>query len=247
MVLFLALWSRLMPRLRFVLVALVITGCSKDTGKAGTAAPAEKPKAESELAFTTLSKKAYAALEIKTQATNLKNAQAEHERALKLKGVKSQQDLEQAHKNFEFAKEDVATAKAKLTIFETSTIKLAAPRAGAILQLHAGPGQYVPVSAPLVTIIDLQPAWLRVPVPESELPLIQPKEDVTVTWKIPNAGQRLKLDYFTATYKGRVAQVDPQRHTADLGTSWTRRKRGLDAGKRGQVAGLACVNSSRRR
>src|SRR5262249_4146442 len=42
--------------------------------------------------------------------------------------------------------------------------------AGTVLIVHVSPGQYVPLAAPLVTVADLSQLWVRVPVPEQELP-----------------------------------------------------------------------------
>jgi multidrug resistance efflux pump len=124
--------------------------------------------------------------------------------------------VEQAQKAVAHAKEDVAAATKKLTFFQTQSITLEAPQDGKVLQLHVGPGQYVPVSAPLITIIDLAPIWIRVPVPEFDLPQVDPKASVDVSWKNSNHNQTDKPTFFKAKYMGRVAQVDPVKHTAEL-------------------------------
>ena len=152
---------------------------------------------------------------VKAQTT-LKNADVEFKRAVELQKIRSKQEYEQAKKALDFAQEELAAAKDKLALFETQKITLKAPQAGTILQLHAGPGQYVPASAPLVTIIDLQPIWIRVPVPEFELPLVDPKDHVKITWKNPLNGGADKPVFFDARPTGRIAQVDPAKHTADL-------------------------------
>jgi RND family efflux transporter MFP subunit len=154
---------------------------------------------------------------VKAQTT-LRNAEIELDRTAKLvkAKAKNQQELEKAQEKFDHAKEDVASATKKLTSFQPQRMTLKAPRDGKILQLHVGPGQYVPVSAPVITIIDLQPIWIRVPVPEFDLPQVDPKESVDVSWKNSNHNQTDKPVFFKAKYVGRVAQVDPVKHTAEL-------------------------------
>jgi membrane fusion protein, heavy metal efflux system len=286
-----------------LLAILGTVGCSRTAGNTGTATSPEKPKAESELAFTALSKKAYLAAQIKTEPAKVQEVQERlpltawvmakpgHEvpltapnagyvrfadvnhvpiageqvkagqdllhlepvlsrseqlqvasmkrgiesdlakaqatlaaaskdlkRTLDLVSEKAvnQQLLEQAQKAFDHATEDVKSAKEKLTYFQNPTIKLTAPIAGTVLQLYVGPGQYVPVSAPLITIIDLQPVWVRVPVREFDVPLVDAMKNVSMTWKNPNHDHGAGADFFTAIPKGRVALVDPQKRTVDL-------------------------------
>lgn len=163
--------------------------------------------------------------------TTLKTAESEFQRIRDLfkQNIRSKQEFEQAQKARDHALEEIAAGKDKLTYFQTRSITLKAPQAGQVLILHAGPGQYVPVSAPLLTIIDLQPVWIRVPVPEYDLPIIDPQQNVKITWKNPNQDRGAKPAFlsaipadnekpvfFTARPAGRVAQVDPVKHTADL-------------------------------
>lgn len=154
--------------------------------------------------------------ELAKAKTSLANATKEFERIRELhaKNLRSQQDLDQGQKTLEHAREDLAGAQDKLKLFAMSNIPLRMPRAGVVLALHASPGQYVAAAAPVVTVIDMQPAWLRVPVPEFDLPHIDAQQKIAVTWKNgsgsgPTAG-------FVAHPVGRVAQVDPLRHTADF-------------------------------
>src|SRR5262249_2900141 len=156
--------------------------------------------------------------ELTKAKTNLDNASKDYERirGLHEKSLKSDQDLEQAQKVFENAKADHTTAQAKLSFFGTTSIPLKAPRAGSVLALHASPGQYVAAAAPVVTIIDLQPAWLRVPVPEFDFPHIAPKQKTDATWKTGKGAAKPPASVFSARPAGRVAQVDAQRHTADF-------------------------------
>jgi RND family efflux transporter MFP subunit len=150
--------------------------------------------------------------------TTLKKAEIDLARTEKLlKDMASnQQDVEQCQKAVDHAKEDVAAATKKLTFFQTQPIPLKAPLDGKVLQLHVGPGQYVPVSAPLITIIDLRPIWIRVPVPEIDLPGVDTTASVDISWKNSNHNLTGKPAFFKAKPAGRVAQVDPVKHTAEL-------------------------------
>jgi RND family efflux transporter MFP subunit len=151
--------------------------------------------------------------------TTLKNAEidlARTEKLFKEAMAKNQQDVEQCQKAVDYAKEDVAAATKKLDFFQMQPIPLKAPLDGKVLQLHVGPGQYVPVSAPLITIIDLAPIWIRVPVPEIDLPGVDTTASVDISWKNSNHNLTGKPAFFKAKPAGRVAQVDPIKHTAEL-------------------------------
>jgi membrane fusion protein, heavy metal efflux system len=156
--------------------------------------------------------------ELAKAKTSLQTATTEYERVRELhaKNLRSQQDLDQAQRALEHAKEDQAAAQDKLKLFVTANVPLRAPRAGSVLALHASPGQYVAAAAPVVTIIDMQPVWLRVPVPEFDLPHIDVKQDVAITLKNSNGSASAPAKAFTARPAGRVAQVDALRHTADF-------------------------------
>lgn len=156
---------------------------------------------------------------VKAQTT-LKNAQIEltrTEELLKVNG-KNKQELEHAQKAVALAKEDEASATERLTFFQIQKqrIPVKAPQDGKILQLHVGEGQYVSVAAPLVSIIDLNPVWIRVPVPEYDYKSVSdylasnPKADIEI--KNDNG----KTPFLQARSTGRVAQIDPIKHTADF-------------------------------
>ncbi|GEM_PF-6169961 len=155
--------------------------------------------------------------ELTKAKSSVENATKEYDRVLDLhtKKLKSDQDFELAKKAFEYAKEDLAAAQEKVKLFGTANIPLRAPRGGAVLALHASPGQYVAAAAPVVTIIDMQPVWVRVPVPEFDLPHIDPRQKIAITWKNGNGGGSTPAA-FSAHPTGRVAQVDAQKHTADF-------------------------------
>lgn len=152
---------------------------------------------------------------VKAQTT-LKNAETEYQRAVELKAIRSKQEFEQAKKALDFAEEELKAAKDKLTYFQTQSITLKAPQAGVILQLHVGPGQYVSTSAPLVTIIDLRPVWVRVPVPEFDFEAADSESHVDVTFKNANHGRADNPLSFKGRLVARVPQIDPIKHTGDM-------------------------------
>lgn len=152
---------------------------------------------------------------VKAQKT-LQNAEIEYDRVKQLEKQLGKQAVELAKLAVEKTKEDLASAKEKLSFFQAQNIPLKAPQGGTILQLHVSPGQYVPAAAPLVSIIDLSPMWIRVPVPEFDLPLVDRKASVEVSFKNPNHDRKDQPAFFRAAPTGRVAQVDPVKHTADL-------------------------------
>jgi RND family efflux transporter MFP subunit len=150
--------------------------------------------------------------------TTLQSATTEHQRVrdLHAQNLRSLQDLENAQKQLEHAREDHAAAQDKLKLFAPAPIPLRAPRAGAVLALHASPGQYVAAAAPVVTVIDLEAPCIRVPVPEFDLPHVSPQQSVSVTWKHALLERGAGPAWMTARPMGRVAQVDSERRTADF-------------------------------
>ncbi len=166
--------------------------------------------------------------EVRKAQKSLKVARDELKRIAGLfkDGLKGQQELDLAKLKFEHAKEDLHTAQAKQKLFEnTSRPKtILAPRGWTIIQVHVGPGQFVSAAAPLVTVVDLDPVWIRVPVPEFDVPHVNSAQAARVTLKYPPGTLPPGQDAprFTArplTGKDRVSlvpQVDRDRHTADL-------------------------------
>jgi RND family efflux transporter MFP subunit len=147
-------------------------------------------------------------------------AESEWKRLVELQrtGLRGQQEVEQAEARLKYARADLAAAQAKLDAFADTpdargsarlqAIPLAAPRAGTVLAVAVGPGQYVPAGAALVTVADLREPWLRVPVPEADLPGVDRAQPATVTL---GPGRRC-----VARPVGLVPQADPVRHTADV-------------------------------
>ncbi len=154
--------------------------------------------------------------ELKKALTTLKTAESDY---LRIKGLfeqnlRSKQEYELALKARDHAIEERDAATDKLKLFALPAIPICSPQKGAVLQTHVGTGQYVSASAPLVTIIDLAPMWIRVPVPEFDLPRIDPKEKVWIAWR--NFDNDKAPALFSAIPTGRVSQVDPLKHTADI-------------------------------
>lgn len=155
-------------------------------------------------------------------------ADLELKRVLELHSQKlrGQQEVEQARARLSHAREDLAAAEDKLKLFAESApgdthLKLTpvrAPRAGTVLTVHVSPGQYVPAAAPLVTLADLSEMWLRVPVPETDLPRVDRKHPATVALKPGKAtgGAAPPAKPLQVQPVALVPQVDLARHTADL-------------------------------
>jgi cobalt-zinc-cadmium efflux system membrane fusion protein len=141
--------------------------------------------------------------------------------AQKLRG---EQDLEQAKARLGHAREDRLAAEDKRKLFADSArgegaalrpVVIRAPRAGTVLAVPVSPGQYVPATAPLVTVADLSKLWVRVPVPESDLPQVRRGYPATAHLK-PNGRSRREEISFTLQPVAVVPLVDTARHTADL-------------------------------
>jgi multidrug efflux pump subunit AcrA (membrane-fusion protein) len=140
--------------------------------------------------------------------------------ALQRQGLRGQQEVEQAQVRLKHAQADLAAATDKLKLFAAplegktearlSPIGITAPLSGTVLMVHVSPGQYVPVAAPLVTVADLGELWLRVPMPEHDLPRIDRSGPATV---VLHGAAAIEFEAEMITV---VPQVDTARHTADL-------------------------------
>jgi RND family efflux transporter MFP subunit len=130
--------------------------------------------------------------------------------------LRGQQDLEQAQARLQNAQEDLQSARDRIKLFDKpagsngqlAPVPIKAPRGGTVLAVPVSPGQYVTATAPLLTVADLSELWLRVPVPEADLPRLDRKGAATV---LLGSGKTLSVRPFAF-----VPQVDPARHTADL-------------------------------
>jgi RND family efflux transporter MFP subunit len=136
-------------------------------------------------------------------------------------------DLEQARLALKAAEEDVAAAQFKLKNimapdagkgdFRPAPETLKAPRAGVVLALLANPGQFVPAAAPLASIADLSRPWVRVPVPEHDLPRVDRSRPAQIAVLPEGPRDRgAALVHMQAEPVALVPQVDPIKHTADL-------------------------------
>jgi RND family efflux transporter MFP subunit len=155
---------------------------------------------------------------------NVEVAKFELERVKELarpeKGIRTKQDVEQAEARLKNAESDLSSARNKLKLFAESrdgkrgadlkSLDLSAPRAGTVLTVHVSPGQYVLAAAPLVTIADLSDPWVRVPIPEQDLPRVNLKEEATLLLKGPQTkGIKVQPVFL-------VPLVDSGRHTVDM-------------------------------
>jgi cobalt-zinc-cadmium efflux system membrane fusion protein len=130
--------------------------------------------------------------------------------------LRAQQDIEQARARLENAREDLTAARDKIAMFGKAAdgsatlppVPVRAPLAGTVLAVPVSPGQYVTATAPLTTVANMTRLWLRVPVPEADLPRIRGAGSAEVL--LPR-GVRLAVRPVAL-----VPQVDPTRHTADL-------------------------------
>ncbi len=156
--------------------------------------------------------------EFKKAQASLKNAESEYNLFADLfkQKLRSRQEFELARKARDHAAEELAVAKDKLQLFLPGRVAIQAPQAGMVLQTLVSNGQYVPTASPLLTLIDLNPLWVRVPVPEFDLPRVDLKQDIEITWKNNKPGNGAGKPRFTAKPAGRSPFVDTVKHTADL-------------------------------
>jgi cobalt-zinc-cadmium efflux system membrane fusion protein len=151
-------------------------------------------------------------------------AEVEHIKEQVARGVKSEQDLDlkKARINLERAEAELAYADQKLERFnwwrtgnsERQLRDIVSPLAGTVLAVHVAPGQYVSAAAPLVTVADLSELWLRVPVPEHDLPRLARDQPATLLFDGGPGPSATALPQ-AAVVCG-VPQVDLARHTADI-------------------------------
>src|SRR5262249_20395264 len=67
-------------------------------------------------------------------------------------------------------------------------IDITAPQDGTVLHIAVTPGQYVPAGAALLSLADLSELWVRVPVPEADLPRVALGQPAAVALKPPHSG-----------------------------------------------------------
>jgi multidrug efflux pump subunit AcrA (membrane-fusion protein) len=146
-------------------------------------------------------------------------AKREYDRQVDLRksNLSNPQALDQAHRAWIHAQEDVKTANAKLDLFADHPREIRAPRSGTLMNILVTPGQTVAAAAPLATVTDLSKLWLRVAIPESDLNRINRQQSISVELKPTGAsGTTLSKHLVDASFVAIVPQVDPIKHTADL-------------------------------
>jgi RND family efflux transporter MFP subunit len=134
--------------------------------------------------------------------------------------LRAQQDVEQCATRLGHAREDFQSAKDKLEVFGRAAGKntlpvmtITAPHAGTVLSLSASPGQYVSAASPLVTLADLSRLWLRVPVPEADLPRLDRKASARIFFRAKTTTASPPLQVPPVAL---VPVVDLARRTADV-------------------------------
>lgn len=154
--------------------------------------------------------------ELKKATAGLELAKIERKRTLDLfqQKIKQRQDVDLAETKLKYAEEDLTVAKDKLERFQNPDVPIVAPRAGTVLAVTVSPGQYVPAAAPLVTIADLSTLWVRVQVPESDLPYVDRSRAVEVMQRNGDGGR--ERSSLQARPVALVPVVDAARHTADM-------------------------------
>jgi multidrug efflux pump subunit AcrA (membrane-fusion protein) len=146
-------------------------------------------------------------------------AKTEFERlqGLLKEGLRSQQDVDQAHVRWVGALEDVKAANAKLEAFSDAPRPVRCVRGGTLLTLAVSPGQTVAAAAPLATVADLSRLWVKVAVPESDLARIDARRPAVIALRpAGHGGVPLARHLYLVVPRSLVPQVDPVRHTADL-------------------------------
>jgi RND family efflux transporter MFP subunit len=155
--------------------------------------------------------------ELKKAQAGLQLAKVELKRTLDLfrQKIKQQQDVDLAETKLKYAEEDLTVARDKLERFQNPDVPIEAPSGGTVLTVNVSPGQYVPAAAPLVTIADLSTLWVRVQIPESDLPFVDRSRVVEIMRRDGNGEGRDRFA-FEAKPVALVPVVETTRHTADM-------------------------------
>src|SRR5262249_8895137 len=152
--------------------------------------------------------------ELKKAQAGLQLARIEMKRTLELfrQKIKQQQDVDLAETKLKYAEEDLTVAKDKLERFQNPDVPIVAPSGGTGVSGNASRGQYVPAAAPLATIADLSTLWVRVQVPESDLPYVDRSRAVEIARRDGNGEGRDRFA-FEAKPVALVPVVDAAKHT----------------------------------
>src|SRR5262249_14518401 len=131
------------------------------------------------------------------ESVSMANAEFERVRGLKEQGLRQAQDVEQARARLKHAQEDETAARDKLHRYRADEnggaahahpVSVVAPQSGKALHVAVAPGQYVSASSPLVSIADMSELWVRVPVPETDLPRIALEQPAKLVLKASGSG-----------------------------------------------------------
>lgn len=104
-------------------------------------------------------------------AANHMRELAEQAEALKQIGLRSQQEVDEAHHEASAAALALSTSRRQLSVVDAAEgsgeFTVLAPRAGVVTHILVTPGEAVGRAEPLVMLFDEGGNWLKVPVPES--------------------------------------------------------------------------------
>jgi HlyD family secretion protein len=112
-----------------------------------------------------------------------------------LEVVNKQQQLATLEANIARDRAALAVAEAQLGYTE-----LRSPLAGVVLRKHVEPGEIIAAGTPVVTIADLQNAWLKVYVPETDLGRV----------KLGQAAEIRTDTYRGKVYRGKVVFINSE-------------------------------------
>ncbi len=151
-------------------------------------------------------------------------AQAKVRRAQQLREGKagSVRELEDAQAQLAAAKASLETAQARLELLKKgdldaaadglSTLTIKSPVDGVIQEVHVAPGQTVTGATPLLSIADIDPVWVRVPVYVGDVRTIDPKKPA----RIHSLADIAAAEARTAQPVAAPFKADPASVTADL-------------------------------
>lgn len=162
--------------------------------------------------------------EIAHQKIEYDLAQAKVSRARQLQEAKagSLRDLEDAQARLAVAAASLETAQARLELLKKgdlasaaegiSSLTIKSPIDGVIQEIHVAPGQTVTGSAVLVSIANVDPVWVRVPVYVGDVTVVHPKQPARVHGLADLAAAEARLaEPVAAPFK-----ADPASATVDL-------------------------------
>ena len=143
------------------------------------------------------------------------------EQALFAKGISPRKDVLAAEQELATAKAEQAGAQAAVGVVGgggASSYVLRAPLAGTVTERRVSIGHMVDLEGALFEIVDVSSMWAELDVPEQDLPVVQPGQEVSVVVEgLPGKTFRGKIAYVapsidaaTRTSRARVALENPQ-------------------------------------